>query len=296
MSLTVYFQRLSIYLERPHHWENKPIALFKQAFWHGAVAFAVMWFFKPFGFHRLDSEDLLQLCLEISGAAMLLVFICYLLIPFLFPKFHPADQWTIRHEILLSLCVVLLIGIIVGILLFSHGFLKEISPLNGLLILVNTVLVSLIPITIFTILDHNKLLRHNLHNAESYSASLKHSSPAPERLLIALSDDKGKPILQLPSDSILFLQAAGNYAEVHFLNQEGQPQRELLRNRLKALQEILPEQEFIQSHRSYLVNRQHIRKVKGNARNYELILEGTSLTVPVARSKAESVMAALAKN
>lgn len=288
-------ERLKAYVLRPHYWENAPPAVLRQALGFGAVAFAVLWFLKPFGFYRLDAGTLLLVGLEISGSVSLLIALNVWLVPRLFPDFQPADQWTVGHELLLTLSTILLIALAVGFLLDAHGLIEVNTFSQGLKVLLNTTLIALIPILLFIVRDQNKMLKRHLKQAEAYTQQLQQLAPVAEPQLITLPDEHGKPVLQLPSERILYLQAAGNYAEVHFLDEARQPRRELLRNRLKVLQEALPEGHFIQCHRSYLANRRLIRQVKGNARSYELVLEGAPQSVPVARSKADTVMGMIQK-
>ncbi len=283
------------YLRRPHYWENHPRAVIRQALGFGAITFAVLWFFKPFGFHQLSSLSLLVVSLEISASVTLLICVNLWLVPRLFPNFDPVEQWTVGHELALTLWTIALIALAVGGILHAHNLVGPVSFGQAVKILLNTTLIALVPVIIFVARDQNKLLKRHIQQAELYTQQLQQAEPAPIERLVALPDENGKLILQLPSERILFLQAAGNYAEVHFLDEQEQPRRELLRNRLKALQGALPQGHFIQCHRSYLANRRLIRQVKGNARNYELVLEGASQTVPVGRSKAASVMAMIRK-
>lgn len=286
---------LKQYLRRPHYWEEHPWAILRQALGFGAITFAVLWFFEPFGFYQLSPAALLMVSLEISAAVTFLICLNWWLLSRLFPNFEPADHWTVKHELILTLCTILLIAIAVGSILHAHDIIALLSLSQAIKVLLNTALIALVPVLIYVARDQNRLLKRHLKQAEQYTRQLQQPAATPGEALVSLPDENGQPVLQLPTERILFLQAAGNYAEVHFLDDTRQPRRELLRNRLKVLQEALPEDHFIQCHRSYLANRQLIRQVKGNARNYELVLEGANQTVPVARSKAASVMAMIGK-
>lgn len=233
--------------------------------------------------------------LEISAAVIFFICLNWWLLYRLFPNFEPADQWMVKHELILTLFTTLLIAVAVGGILHAHDIIVLLNLRQAFKVLLNTALIALVPILIFVARDQNRLLKRHLKQAEQYTRQLDQPEAAPIEHLVSLTDENGKPVLQLPAERILFLQAAGNYAEVHFIDETRQPRRELLRNRLKVLSEVLPEDQFIQCHRSYLANRQLIRQVKGNARNYELVLEGTEQTVPVARSKAAPVMAIIGK-
>ncbi len=214
----------------------------------------------------------------------------------LFPGWFSEDRWTIGREVILAAGISVLIGLLNGLLFYTHEMIAGPMLPTLLKICYNTLIIGLPPIVLFIIWDQNKLLRRRLRDAEAYSRQLRErSSPPPtQEAPVVLTDEKGRPVLQLHPRELLYLQAAGNYTEVYFLDEAQREQRTLIRNRLKAVSELFPAEQLIPCHRSYRVSRQRIRQITGNARNYELILEGASQPVPVARSKAESVMQLLA--
>lgn len=82
------------------------------------------------------------------------------------------------------------------------------------------------------------------------------------------------------------MKSEGNYVEV-FYRQNQEKQKELIRNRLKAIEEQLPPTDFFRCHKRFIINLQHIQKVEGNARNLELVSDNFEEKIPVSRSKSE---------
>jgi DNA-binding LytR/AlgR family response regulator len=61
-------------------------------------------------------------------------------------------------------------------------------------------------------------------------------------------------------DDILYLEAANNYVVVHTLRQ-----KYLVYQTLKGMEKQLPPREFLQTHKSYVVARPHIRQIDGDS-------------------------------
>lgn len=84
---------------------------------------------------------------------------------------------------------------------------------------------------------------------------------------------------KLKPSEILFIQAFKNYLELHLSNSE----RIVIRHTMQAISEQLPK-EFIQVHRSFIVNANHINEFEGNT------LKINGQTIPVSRSNKESLL------
>jgi len=105
----------------------------------------------------------------------------------------------------------------------------------------------------------------------------------------SITAENGQLALQLKSDEILWAQSDGNYLEIFYLEGGQNVKKELIRNRLKNLAEQLPNETFFHCHKSYLINLNHIQKVQGNARNFEVVLRHGNISIPVARSKSSEL-------
>lgn len=123
--------------------------------------------------------------------------------------------------------------------------------------------------------------------------SLQDTKQSQDAAQIWFSNENEKPVCQLYLSNIQFIKAEGNYIEVFFLNEQKILKKNLIRNKLSYATSILPPQDFWRVHRSFIVQLNHVEKVIGNARNLELIMKTSQITVPVSRSKANDLLSHL---
>lgn len=68
-----------------------------------------------------------------------------------------------------------------------------------------------------------------------------------------------KKIVQIKTESILFVEAIGNYVKVVTRDKEIQ-----VREKISHILKTLPENEFMQVHKSFVVAKKHINEIEGN--------------------------------
>jgi hypothetical protein len=105
--------------------------------------------------------------------------------------------------------------------------------------------------------------------------------PAPADRKLAVKTRKGERLIDI--EAIDYLQAAGNYVEVHSAGE-----RFLVRSALGALAERLPSGGFLRTHRSLLVNVAAVVESRGSGAAQELVLRNDA-TIPVSRSYRDGV-------
>ena len=94
-------------------------------------------------------------------------------------------------------------------------------------------------------------------------------TPHPANLALAkLTDENGNAAFETPINNLLFIQAASNYVEVHYL-ENGNLKKKLIRNTLSKIEQQLPFDNLKKCHRSYLANLNLIEKF--NSSNLNLI-------------------------
>ncbi|RMG18958.1 MAG: LytTR family transcriptional regulator, partial [Bacteroidetes bacterium] len=101
--------------------------------------------------------------------------------------------------------------------------------------------------------------------------------------LPCLQFHKGKRHYQIALSDILFLHSDHVYVEIHTLHH----QKILCRSPLKCLLAQLPAEQFVQTHRSYIVNLQHVSRLEKDA----LYVRDTP--IPISRSRRKAVLASL---
>lgn len=78
---------------------------------------------------------------------------------------------------------------------------------------------------------------------------------------------------------IMYVQAYKNYLELHFANN-----RQIIRSTLSDFQKILPQEHFIQTHRSYVVNISFIEKIGGD------FAQLAGINIPISRGFKEDLL------
>ncbi|NML37811.1 response regulator transcription factor [Chitinophaga sp. G-6-1-13] len=94
-----------------------------------------------------------------------------------------------------------------------------------------------------------------------------------------------KKLEKVSYQDILFVEALENYVAVYTTDR-----KILTHATLKSVVEMLPAQQFIQPHKSYVVNIQHIGAIEGN------ILHVASFQVPISKYQKEEVLEKIVNN
>jgi hypothetical protein len=113
--------------------------------------------------------------------------------------------------------------------------------------------------------------------------------------ILKFTDANGKTMLEIPLEKLYYITSANNYIEIFYQKEDGThqnidenstPIRLLLRNTLKIVEEQnIHVPELYRCHKAYIVNKQKILKVKGNAKGHALVLKDIDLEIPVSRTK-----------
>lgn len=271
-------------LQRPFPIE---IGLGKKLKSAGAISgfvFLFLWIFAPFQMDGLG-DRLMMICL---GYGLTTFFILLLLnvgvqaaLPFLFRE----QRWTLFHEIVWVLLIILIIAI--GNLFYSHYIgIAALRLSNFLYFGGYTVAVGVFPTVVSLFYREFKLRRHFESESDQVNHELAAHPPtnvnSRERIIIPAENPKDN--LEVNTSDLLFIQAAENYIEVHIRNHQ-KTTRHILRNTLGAVADQLETERghFFRCHKSYLVNVSQVQKVSGNAQGYKLHLLDTDLMIPVSR-------------
>ena len=111
---------------------------------------------------------------------------------------------------------------------------------------------------------------------------LKETASAAEEFLFVKSDKQMKKVFL---KDILFIEGLENYICIYTASD-----KILVHSTMKNIYNSLPESDFIQTHRSFIVNIHHVSLIEGN------ILNIAGHEIPVARNYRETVFARIIKN
>ena len=119
-----------------------------------------------------------------------------------------------------------------------------------------------------------------LSASDPLSVSDPLSANGPSVLLAGSTKER----LLLPPETLLYLEACGNYVKI-FYEAEGKPKQKLLRATIKQMEDALQPYPFIlRCHRAFLVNTGQVVRVRGNSQGYRLQFRQTEEEVPVSRA------------
>ena len=222
------------------------------------------------------------------------IFVMVFTLKKLCPTWMEEENWTFGKEVSL-----LLLGLLV-IALGIWGFilLLDISQISNLLlfqmVVGKTILISIFPILILVLYEQYHYQKKQLQQVVDLNQTLQkkivETSGKSKNLTankeIILTTEKGKVVLKLFANEILFLKSDGNYVEIFYTKDAKKYSKKLIRNRLKNLLAVLPKTQFFHCHQRYIVNTQYIIAVNGNARNFELTIRYSDELIPVSRANA----------
>lgn len=86
-------------------------------------------------------------------------------------------------------------------------------------------------------------------------------------------------------DDIVYISSLQNYVQVHLADKRSM----VVHKTLKSVQEVLPEEKFIQLHRSYLVQKRYVRAIDG----LNALVHDT--TLPIARERKQALLDLITK-
>ncbi len=150
----------------------------------------------------------------------------------------------------------------------------------------NTSLVLLLPYSVswlyFSWIDKSKKLEEleEGHSQETYSSHM-----------VPFTDEKGEVKLTVNSENLLYLEAADNYINVHYLI-KGTLSSFMIRNSLKNIEQSLSNQHqtVIRCHRSYMVNVEKVKIMRREKKGVFIELEGDKVkNIPVSKTYIEQL-------
>ncbi|WP_194977038.1 LytR/AlgR family response regulator transcription factor [Aquiflexum lacus] len=206
------------------------------------------------------------------------------------------ENWNLKNEILMFLFVLAMISLVIfALFLMLNPKVNKIDLFS--LVVVRTFVISLFPVLILVLYEQNHHQKIKRRQAERLNQELlkrknplhkkKSNSTLPEKIMLVAENEK--IALQVTPASLYFVKSEGNYVEV-FYYQNQKIQKELIRNSLKSIEDQLSGFDFFRCHNRFLINLQHIQKVEGNARNFELKLTNVEEKIPVSRNKSEKLL------
>ncbi len=256
----------------------------------GVFVTLFLYIFKPFGINEKPSA--LYYLTGYGIIAFLVTFSFMQVLPLLLPGWFKHSKWNIWKNIIFMIGILFLISIlnwVYGIILFnipdsSYAEMHE-KPINLFPFIGMTFSVGIFPILMMTFFLERQFFKQNIKLAKEVENTMDNTPSVPIKYITFKIPVHGNKSIIISSQSLIAVKAeGGNYVTVFWL-EEGELKKQLWRMTLKGLlSKIESDQNILQCHKSYLVNRLYIAEVTGNARTLALRLKKLDFEIPVSRN------------
>jgi hypothetical protein len=259
--------------------------VFVLAFGFGAFISLFITVFQPFGLFKLDLPNKFLYLFMYGPLTSIVLIINYLLLPKLFRFIYKENTWNVYKELLYSVWTIFFISVLnwyyTRIIAYGN---EEVPGLFVFFLITGSI--GIIPMVLSSLILERRSFRQELGSSISeYTNEIVKQKEWDNIKRIKLSLNRNK--LMIFEDELICVQSLGNYCNFYYLR-DNELKKELVRDSLKNVIETLNQQSdrFYRCHKSYIINKNKIRKIKGNSRAYKLELIGVDFEIPVSRSIA----------
>lgn len=241
-------------------------------------SFFFIYTFVPFNFNTwydIGKLSLLNIIIAFSlSAALTLVFTQFCL-----RKWFHLNRFSYGQYFLWFIGEIMFLSVVTTFIDWLLNNHPAISVDYYLLTFKYTLLIAIIPYIIGLLI---LFAAQQYRLANNLSMKIKANVSSLEALPI--EDEKGKLILSLQPQNILFFKSEDNYVDVYYLI-GNTVKRELIRTTLKKIEEKCKHNDLIRIHRSYTINARNISSSKKTPKGYIIQFDHIpELQIPVSAS------------
>ncbi len=262
----------------------------------GFFVYLFLLFFRPFGLNTIPSEALHFILIGYGLICSSILFIDLIVIPFLFPSIFKEEKWTVGKEIIYILWNISTIGL--GNAFYTHWQWNVNFTIQWLLnFQFMTLMVAGLPVFALVLIKQITLLRKILKETHLLNQTMNHKKrlDAFQEEMILISAENPRDNLMIRAYDLMYINAADNYIEVHYL-ENGSMKKKLIRSSLKnARNDLRAYTAFYRCHRAWIVNLDMVKSITGNSQGYRLLIENSELQIPVSRNLNLEIGQRLAK-
>lgn len=268
-------------------WFNKPYPLIDNLYVKWLMVFSVGIFtllflliFQPFGIAEIIHVEKSF----IGGYAFFVTFglyISYFIYPKLFKKTFNPDKWLVKKEITF-LGISFLQITIFNFLYHNYWVAPLIQRFSIIRFTGITFSIGIIPILFMIFFVENYLNQKNNKVLQLLEKKLD-TVPSINKEFEIISENIKAPKLIINSKNFMVACANNNYTTFFYL-ENNQLQKTMLRISLKKVENQFNNQpNFIRCHKSYIINKDFIDHISGNARSLNIHLQNIDFKIPVSR-------------
>jgi hypothetical protein len=261
------------------------------------ITFILIIFLAPLGFSQIDFYERVLIAIVISIIIAGSIHFGVIGFKKLYPKIINEDSWSLGKEFLLYISILSVIILSISFV-FIAVVMYQYDAINPFKMFLNVFLrtakitfgVCIIPIAISILIEQKNYQKKQFLKAQELSENLKQeiSKIKNEKLIgterFLFKSDNNAIELQVKFEDIIFIKSDGNYIEVHFKD-KNKVSKKLIRNRIKNIESSLPLHTFFRCHNRYIINKNYITKVNGNAKGLNLEFKNSDEIINVSRSK-----------
>lgn len=262
----------------------------RKSFWVGLFVFAFLFIFQPFGISISSVFDRALICFGYGLITFMGMLIFMLASRRIFPSWFQTSSWTLSTEILYSLGIIWLIGLLN--LLYSAWIFS--IPLNWSSFLGfqgYTLGIGVFPVVAMTYLNYTRLDQRNIREAQLLRRELVRQTEAPSarQQSVYFSSELKEAGWELDPEQFLFAETADNYVQL-YARTDADIERRMLRTNLSTMEQEAQAFPFLmRTHRSYFVNLHQVEDFSGNAQGLKLRLHGLERDIPVSRKLVDTI-------
>jgi len=275
------------YLNKPFPFiENKNHRLLASILFSGFI-YVFLLVFQPFGISNIQYYKPIYVA-GFFGITFVVLLFSLVVAPIILKNLFDFDKWTIKKNAIFIVIQFLIVTILNWIYnsTVGYGITEQYSLAFFVFI---TVSVGIIPTLFLIYFIEKNLSRKNEHIATNFNKSIEHKTSKSENSKIKLLSQNNDETIIIELKQLICIRSEGNYLKV-FFSTENELKSKLIRNSIKNIEEhLIIFENIIRCHRSYIVNLDAVKRMSGNARNFNLHIDNLGFTIPVSRSFPKSI-------
>jgi hypothetical protein len=236
-----------------------------------------------------DSTNAQMLKAALYGFITFLVLFFYsYLLPIVIPSYFNSEKWNMSRSIIYGILLVVSIGLFNALFAFKYDNPNNRIELFPFLFAVvhRTFVISIIPTLMFNLWLERRLYKKYESGAEMANNNLIDSRHDINDVLRIEIDERN----MISEQDLIYIKAEGNYCQVYYIDDLHQ-KKVILRNTLKSIEGALQKSErIVRCHKSYIINLDKVKKVIGNARGYNFIVDEFNFPVPISRDISKDLL------
>ena len=243
----------------------------------GICALVFLYLVRPFGFANLPDRLLLGFGIVSIAAALLYVFIAYLL----YRRYFANKSWSVGLEIIHSLLFLLFVA---SAIMIYGGYvhIMELNAKNFLLSLFYTTLIGIIPVSIRAIMLRNWRLKKELADSKAINDHLHNRQLMTDEKIIEFSVSRNVQ-LKIMNQDLLYVESSENYITIVW-NKDQTIKREMIRMTMKEAFGLINDPLIVFCHRSYIVNLRKAGKIVSQNGRASISLKDSDMQLPLSET------------